>query len=130
MNDDVQALMARAQKELEAIRLLHDAGFHEQANSRAYYAAFYAAEAALLTLGESRVKHSGVISAFGRMVIKDGGFDPDTGSALRRLFDRRALADYTWLDTPPPDDDPLAIARPFVDAVAAWIAQRSRSAGA
>jgi uncharacterized protein (UPF0332 family) len=109
--------------------LLYRGGFGDQANSRAYYAAFDAASAALLTLGETRSKHSGVISAFGRLVIKDGGFDPSAGTALRRLFDRRNLADYDWLEGPDArDDDPTAIAEPFVDAVTAWIAERGRAA--
>jgi uncharacterized protein (UPF0332 family) len=130
-DDDVRALLARASEELGAVQTLLDAGFHEQADSRAYYAAFYAAEAALLALGETRSKHSAVISAFGRIAVKDGGFDPDVARALRTLFDLRNSADYDWLDSSRSDDeDPLSLARPFVDAVAAWIAQRPGPAGA
>lgn len=104
--------------------MLREAEFHEQSTSRAYYASFYAAEAALLTLGESRSKHSGVLSAFSELVVRKQGFDPAIGRSLRRLFDLRNKADYDWLETPPPDEDAVAIAQPFVDAVATWVAQR------
>jgi uncharacterized protein (UPF0332 family) len=53
--------LARSRREIEAARLLAGAGFAAQAISRAYYAALYAAEEALATLGESRSRHSGVI---------------------------------------------------------------------
>ena len=74
--------------------MLVDRGFHAQAVSRAYYAAFYAAAEALLGLGESRSKHSGVVAAFARLVVKDGGIEEEAGRALRSLFDQRNVADY------------------------------------
>lgn len=73
--------------------MLVDGGFHSQAVSRAYYAAFYAAAEALLVLGETRSKHSGVVAAFARLVVKPGGIDEDVGRALRSLFDQRNVAD-------------------------------------
>ncbi len=74
--------------------MLVDRGFHAQAVSRAYYAAFYAAAEALLALGETRSKHSGVIAAFTRLVVKEGGIDEEIGRALRSLFNQRNVADY------------------------------------
>ena len=65
MSDRVAALLHRSRTELDAARVLLSAGFGDQAISRAYYGAFYAAEAALLSLGETRSKHSGVLAAFG-----------------------------------------------------------------
>ena len=123
MNDDRGgALLARAHTELEVARTLQAARFPMQATSRAYYAAFYAAEAALLTLGETRSKHSGVLSAFGFMVVKEGGFDPMLASELRRLFELRGIADYLWLDEPQPEDyDPIEAATRFVDGVERWL---------
>ena len=56
MSERSATLLARAHTELEAARVLVGAGFLDQATSRAYYAAFFAAEAALLTLGESRIQ--------------------------------------------------------------------------
>jgi uncharacterized protein (UPF0332 family) len=43
--------MDRCREELAAARLLADKGFEAQAVSRAYLAAFFAAETALLALG-------------------------------------------------------------------------------
>lgn len=116
--------LGRARTEVEAARTLAAAGFPEQAISRAYYGAFYAAEAALLTLDETRSKHAGVLAAFGRMVVKDGGFDPAVGAELRRLFELRNAADSSWLDAPQETqaaDDPIAAAERFIDAVERWI---------
>jgi uncharacterized protein (UPF0332 family) len=125
VSDRIDALIAGARTEIAAVRSLTAAGFARQAHSRAYYAAFYAAEAALLVLGETRSKHSGVIAAFGRLVIKDGGFDRRLGGTLSALFERRNAADYDWLDTPEDvGDDPAAEAERFVDAVQAWIDDR------
>lgn len=119
--DRCDALMARADTELRAAQTLEEARFPAQATSRAYYAAFYAAEAALLSLGETRSKHSGVLSAFGLLVVKQGGFDPALAAELRRLFELRSIADYMWLDDNEPDDtDPLGAARRFVDGVRQW----------
>lgn len=84
MNDAVTSLMARARTELDAAGVLAREGFPDQATSRAYYAAFFAAEAALLSLGETRSKHSGVIATFGRLVVKEGGFAPATARGSTR----------------------------------------------
>lgn len=125
MNDGINALLGRARTELDVARHLRDGGFHEQSVSRAYYAAFYAAEAALLSLGETRSEHSGVLSSFGQLVVKQGGFDPELWGIYRDLFARRNVADYDWLDQPPDTTDAAAIAEPFVEAVARWIDQRA-----
>ncbi len=105
--------------------MLASAEFADQAISRAYYGAFYAAEAALIALGETRSKHSGVVAAFGRLVVREGGFDATLGGELRRLFELRNAADYSWLDAPNPEaDDPIGAAKRFVEGVERWIAER------
>jgi uncharacterized protein (UPF0332 family) len=126
VSDRIRALLARSRTELDAARVLTSAGFADQAISRAYYAAFYAAEAALSLLGQTRSKHAGVIVAFGRLVVRDGGFDARLGGELRRLFELRNAADYSWLDAPHPEgDDPIGTAQSFVQGVEHWIADRS-----
>jgi uncharacterized protein (UPF0332 family) len=126
VSDPTSALLDRARTEIEAARTLSSAGFRDQATSRAYYGAFFAAEAALLSVGETRSKHSGVVSAFGRVVVKEGGFDAALGAELRRLFELRNAADYSWLDAPEPaGDDVVADAERFVDGVERWIAERT-----
>lgn len=116
--------LGRGRQELAAARLLADAGFGLQAISRAYYAAFFAAEAALTALGEVRAKHSGVIAAFGRLVVYEGGLDEAAGRGLRALFDRRSLADQALAPEVPPGEVAASVAdaERLVDAVAAWLA--------
>ena len=118
----MQWSLSRSQRELAAARTLLEAGFAAQATSRAYYAAFYAAEACLLTLGETRSKHAAVIAAFAQYFVKAGAFGPEMAHILRSLFDRRLQADYGGPDIPAPDASAaLADAEHFVSAVAGWV---------
>jgi uncharacterized protein (UPF0332 family) len=114
--------LARSRRELEAARLLTEGSFAAQAISRAYYAAFYAAEEALATLGERRSRHSGVISTFVRLLVRERGLEEETGRLLRSLFERRNSADY---DEAPfaTEDAELAVrdAERFVDSVDSWM---------
>lgn len=119
--------LRRARQELAAAELLAGHGFSAQAVSRAYYAAFYAAETALLELGESRAKHSGVVSAFGQLLIRDGQLDEQAGRLLRSLFERRSQADYE-LAPVPAEEAARAVndARLVVDAVGPWLTERGK----
>ncbi len=117
--------MKRSREELEAARLLVSGGFYVQAVSRAYYAAFYAAEEALLALGETRSKHSGVLAAFERFAVREGGIDPAVGRLLRSLFRRRNEADYGTAPASELDgDEAVRDAERVVDAVESWLAGR------
>jgi uncharacterized protein (UPF0332 family) len=97
--------LERCWEELAAARLLAGKGFEAQAVSRAYFAAFYAAEAALLALGETRSKHSGVVSAFVHLLVRGGQLDEEIGRLLRSLFERRNEADYSPIDVPAEEAD-------------------------
>lgn len=128
MNDPVAASLARAKRTLDAARLLHRGGFEAEAISRSYFAAFHAAEAALLGLGESRSKHSGVVSAFSQLVVRPGSIDAEVGRLLRSLFVRRNRADYGSPDAPLEQADAaMADAARFIGSVEAWLAKRERS---
>lgn len=94
MTDDATGGLARSHDEIQAARLLGGAGHCAAAVSRAYYAAFYAAEAALLTLGETRSRHSGVTSALAQIAVKRHALEEEAARLLRSLFDRRSEADY------------------------------------
>ncbi len=118
--------MVKGRSSLGAARTLFTAGFPSESTSRAYFGAFYAAEAALLVQDVTSSKHSGVISAFNRHIVKDGGLDRTFGAALRALFDARNRADDG------PGEVTAEEAREFLDraeavlgAVAGWIADRS-----
>jgi uncharacterized protein (UPF0332 family) len=119
--------LARSRQELGAARLLAESGFATQAISRAYYAAFYAAQEALLVLGETRSKHAGVLSAFVRLVVREGGVDEERGRLLRSLFERRNDADYGGIDASREDaDEAIRDAEQLVDAVEGWLEQTRR----
>jgi hypothetical protein len=125
----IDAELGRAREDLGASLALIDAGFRAQAVTSAYFAAFHAASAALLSLGESRSKHSGVISAFGELVVRDGGFDRPTAKVLSGLFDDRNEADYDLgVVSSEEARESLADARRFVEAVDDWIASRQSPA--
>jgi uncharacterized protein (UPF0332 family) len=127
VSDDADALLAGAQDEIASARHLVSGGYAGQAVSRSYYGAFYAAEAALLALGETRSKHSGVISAFERLVVREGGLDPAVSAQLRSLFRRRNEADYGRIDPGAARAQrAIADAERVVDAVAAWLRTRER----
>jgi uncharacterized protein (UPF0332 family) len=116
--------LERCWQELAAARLLAGKGFEAQAISRAYFAAFFAAEAALLALGETRSKHSGVVSAFVRLLVRGGQLDEEIGRLLRSLFERRNEADYSPVDVPAEEADAaIRDAERVVSAVETWLAQ-------
>ena len=119
--------LRRADEELAAARHLLAGGFSAQAISRAYYAAFYAAETALQELGETRSKHSGVIAAFGQLLVRPGEVDTEAGKLLRSLFDRRSSADYDWVEPPASADAEQAVsdAERVVRSVEAWLDRRA-----
>jgi uncharacterized protein len=129
VSDEVEQLLARAREELRAARALLDGGFPSQALSRAYLAAFHAASAALATIGEQPLTRTGVISAFGRRVVGEGGLDHEVGRGLRRLFDDRDYVDYR-LGEAPPEESRSAItdAERLLEATARWIDVRSAAA--
>jgi uncharacterized protein (UPF0332 family) len=122
--------IARARQELDAARLLADNGFGAQAVSRAYYAAFYAAEAALLAIGETRSKHSGVVAAFSQFLVRQEGLDQRSGRLLRSLFERRSQAEYEF-SVVPQHEAQLALtdAQTVVDSITGWCHRRAEGTG-
>ncbi len=127
MSEPPAASLTRSREELAAAQLLVDNGFPAQAVSRAYYAAFYAAEAALLRIGQVRSKHAGVIAAVGRHLVAERGLDPQAGRLLRSLFERRSRADYET-EGVPLDEGRRAVsdATAVVEAIEAWSARSSQ----
>ncbi len=117
--------LRRARRDLEAARLLTEGTFHAQAISRAYYAVFRAAESALWSLGESRSKHSGIISAFGQRVVKEEGLAEENSSILHALFKQRNQADYMGAEASEAEAaQAIEEIERFVDAVADWLERR------
>jgi uncharacterized protein (UPF0332 family) len=76
-----------------AERLLAD-GELDDAISRAYYAAFHAAHALLLTVGLEPKTHEGTLSLFGLHFVRAGRIDMSHARALRAIKEDRENGDY------------------------------------
>lgn len=94
MTDEQQALFDKARRALETARLTLDHGDADAAINRAYYAAFHAATAALLAVGETPKTHSGSHHRFYRHYVKKGPLTKDIGWTLSFAYELRQRADY------------------------------------
>ena len=101
--------LARAEESVQAAQVLMAAGYGDFATSRAYYAAFYAATAALLAEEREFSKHSGVIAAVHQHLVQTGKLDRQCGRDLNRLFMLRNIGDYGETRHVSPDEAAQAI---------------------
>jgi uncharacterized protein (UPF0332 family) len=92
--DEIDANLARAQQSLAAAQALVSETYYDFAASRAYYAAFYAATALLLSKELTFNKHSGVIASIHRDFVRTGRLDAQHGKNLNWLFELRGIGDY------------------------------------
>jgi uncharacterized protein (UPF0332 family) len=117
-------VLERGREDLRAAIVLLDAGFPAQALSRASTAALRAAEAALLAVDAPPTTTAGVVGAFTRRCVVQGGVDPGHGRALRMLFEDRHDIEHA-LAAVPEGEARRAIgqAQALVEAAAAWIAE-------
>ena len=91
---DVEALFEKAREALAAARYTLDGAFLTTSINRAYYAAFYAARAALLSLGEAPKTHQGIILRFHFHFVKSGRIDAGLAAILSLAEELREGADY------------------------------------
>jgi uncharacterized protein (UPF0332 family) len=116
---EVTANLERAQESLRAAQLLFEAGHWDFAAARAYYAAFYAATAALLGEGQEFRKHSGIIAAVHKFLVKTGKLHKEHGKNLNWLFELRSIGDYGDIRHVPQEDAAraIAVAQSFLAAI-------------
>jgi uncharacterized protein (UPF0332 family) len=115
--------LARAREDLRAAAVLLETGYPSQALSRASTAALRAAEAALLAVDAAPSSAAGIVSAFTRRVVVQGGLDPAHGRALRVLFEDRHDVEHAITDVPHEEAlRALRQADAFVEETARWIA--------
>jgi uncharacterized protein (UPF0332 family) len=88
------SLLQKAQASVRAARLLSDQKLYDFAVSRAYYAMFYVAEAFLLGEGLMFSKHSAVIAAFGKYLVKNRHIPAKFHRYLIDGEDSRKVGDY------------------------------------
>ena len=89
----------KARRSLAAARLLLENGFTDEACSRAYYAMFDAARAALVAANapvEAEVArtHSGLMSAFAQYIVRPGLAPRDIAKKFAQAQRIRLIADY------------------------------------
>jgi uncharacterized protein (UPF0332 family) len=94
VKEEVRLHLESAEDCLAQAELLRAASHAGAAISRAYYAMFHAATAALLHEGIERHSHQGIISAFGQTFTKSGRVDPRFHRYLKEVFDLRQESDY------------------------------------
>ena len=119
----VRQRLSRAEGKLRAARLLAQAGEVDDAISRAYYAAFHAAQAALIALGHEARSHEGVVMLFGLHLIETGKIERRLGRGLHRLRGDRESGDYATTTFFAAEDAAEAIrsADDLLGAVRVWL---------
>ena len=93
-SEEITANLERAIQSIRAAKDLASKGYYDFAASRAYYGAFYAATAVLLSEGLELSKHSGVIASIHQRLVKTGKLSRDIGKDLNWLFELRSIGDY------------------------------------
>ncbi len=122
LSTEIERLIEVAEDSLDAAEGLFENEHYGFAASRAYYAMFYAASAALLTKGLTYSRHSGVVSGFGRHFSSAGLLPRQLHLDFDRAQKLRLLGDYS---TEPFEqstaEEVLRNARRFVDAVRGYL---------
>lgn len=119
-------LMQRSARTFEEAQHLFDEGYYEGCISRAYYAMFYAAQAALLPVGSSAATHAGLRTLFGKHLVKDGPFPSWMGRALGNVLDARHAADYRGArHTKPEAQEILQTVTSFAEHIQAFLDEPS-----
>jgi uncharacterized protein (UPF0332 family) len=90
----IQAEWRRSLKAQGAAEILLEAGFYEDAVSRAYYAVLHAAKAALLAQDVVTESHTAVRRLFGKKLVQQGLLEKEWAMILAHEQDERASADY------------------------------------
>ena len=91
---NIQQEWVRATTTLKEARTLAGQELWEGATSRAYYAAFHATQALLLTESLQPKSHQGVIHQFVHNFVKKGLIEPEYSQILARAAKYREEADY------------------------------------
>ncbi|NEQ33049.1 MAG: HEPN domain-containing protein [Leptolyngbya sp. SIO4C5] len=92
--DEIQAYLERSGASLQAAKILLESSLFDDAASRAYYAAFYAVSALLISQQLTFNSHSGVLRAFSLQFVKTQRIDRHYGRDLSWLAELRQVGDY------------------------------------
>jgi len=94
VSEEIQRHFERAADCIEDDQVLLENDRFAAAVTRAYYAMFHAATAALLAAGIERSSHHGLLSAFGEHFVKTQRVDRKFFLYLREAFEQRQQSDY------------------------------------
>ena len=92
---EIEILIGKAKRRLDAAHHLLEEGFYEDAVSRAYYSMYFAAKALLLKRDITVKTHKGLLSKFGLEFVDEGVVEKYYGRALRIAEELREEADYS-----------------------------------
>ncbi len=114
--------MAGARERIKGSRAVLAAGYPAVALSSAYYAALYAARAALSEEDRYAKTHAGTWNLFRECFLSTGRFDSDVFASARRMQEAREAGDYDARTIPAAQAEvAVADAERFVAAVTAML---------
>ncbi len=119
-------MLKKAERKFHVAQRLLAEGEYEDAVSRAYYAMFHAARAAL-SLEESFPRtHSGLVSDFGSKLVRTGKLPRDLGVSLSEAKSIRELADYALKPEITQEDAKhiVEVAKQFVRQLSKYVTTR------
>lgn len=113
----------KSRQKVRVAEQLFRSGEYEDAVSRAYYSAFHAAHAVLLTEGLTADTHQGLVNLFGLHFVKPGKFSRQFGKFLANLKDDRESSDYEIYSSVDQETAKRAVeeAKTFLSAVEAYL---------
>lgn len=95
LSPEAKESLLKSRERLKAAGVLFGSKLFDDAASRAYYAALYAAQAALVTQNLVAKSHDGAVLLFGSTFIKTGRASRSIGADLSRLRRMREKAEYS-----------------------------------
>ena len=127
MGEYIRQELKKADQALKAAQNLLADGLYDDAVSRAYYAVFHSARAALKVKGIETVSHKGLISQFALHLVKSGEVEEEYGDILRQIKEDRETGDYEPLVTFGSDEAAQLVggAERFLAKMREWIEKRA-----
>lgn len=92
----IQSILKKAFGKLTTAKIDFENNRFDDSVSRAYYAAFHAVSAVLLSKGLHYSSHSQVIGNFNKEFVKSGIFPVRFTKILQQLFEERQTGDYDF----------------------------------
>lgn len=130
LNEDLITLskyrLNQAKEMLIDSKLSLENGRYKTCNNRAYYAIFHAMRAVHALSGFDSAKHSGIISEFQRVYIKNGVFDKQCSLIIKTASEIRNDSDYEdfYITSREEAAEQLANAQLFVEQVENYLTEQ------